>query len=48
MGFRDKYVVALEDRTLKVLLNVREPKQVTLEAAIKEAWSSRVVQWKEG
>jgi peptide subunit release factor 1 (eRF1) len=43
-----RFLDALQDRTLEVLLNVREPRQATLEKAIDDAWSSRVVQWKEG
>lgn len=34
-----------DGRTLDVLLNIREPKQSGLEEGIKEAWSSRVIQW---
>jgi hypothetical protein len=40
-----KYVEALENRTLKSVLNIREPKQASLEAAIIEVWSSKVIQW---
>lgn len=35
----------LDGRTLDYLLNVREPKQASLEAAIGDAWSSRVNRW---
>ncbi len=38
----------LDERTLGPLLNVREPKQATLDAAINQAWSSEVIQWEEG
>lgn len=33
-------------QTLDRLLNVREPKHSGLEAAIREAWSSQVVEWR--
>jgi peptide subunit release factor 1 (eRF1) len=36
-----------DNRTLDLLLNVREPKQAGLAEAIREAWSSRVVRWVE-
>ncbi len=39
------YLKILDDRTLKTLLNVREPKQMTLEAVIKDVWSSTVIKW---
>jgi peptide subunit release factor 1 (eRF1) len=42
-----QFLKKLDDRTLEILLNVPEPKQASLEAAIDDAWSSRVVQWKE-
>ncbi|MFC1845909.1 Vms1/Ankzf1 family peptidyl-tRNA hydrolase [Chloroflexota bacterium] len=45
---RCSYMAALEDRTLKMLLNVREPRQATLEAAIEDVWTSKVVQWNTG
>ena len=45
---RCRFLQALDDRTLEALLNVREPRQATLEKAIDEAWSSRVLQWQEG
>jgi len=35
----------LDGRTLNYLLNVREPKQAALLAAIGDAWSSRVSRW---
>lgn len=35
----------LDSRTLDYLLNVREPKQASLEAAIVDAYSCRVWQW---
>jgi peptide chain release factor subunit 1 len=36
-----------DNRTLDLLLNIREPKQSGLHEAIQEAWSSRVIQWDE-
>ena len=36
-----------DNRTLDLLLNVREPKQAGLAEAIREAWSSRIVRWVE-
>jgi peptide subunit release factor 1 (eRF1) len=36
-----------DNRTLDLLLNIREPKQSGLNEAIQEAWSSRVMQWDE-
>jgi len=36
-----------DNRTLDLLLNIREPKQSGLNEAIQEAWSSRVIQWDE-
>jgi peptide subunit release factor 1 (eRF1) len=36
-----------DNRTLDILLNIREPKQSGLQAAIQEAWSSRIIEWKE-
>jgi len=35
-----------DGRTHELRLNVREPKQATLEASIEEIWSSRVVEWR--
>ena len=43
-----RFMETLEERTLKMLLNVREPKQATLEAAIGDVWTSKVVQWDTG
>jgi len=42
------FTQSLNDRTVKNLLNVRDPRQATLEAAINEVWSSKVVQWDIG
>jgi hypothetical protein len=40
VGKLDKYVI-------EALLSVREPKRATLQDAIEEVWSSRVVEWNE-
>ena len=50
LAFRKQceYLSRFDDRTLDRLLNVREPKQASLEAAIEQVWSSDVVEWKEG
>jgi hypothetical protein len=37
----------LDNKTLDLLLNIREPGQAGLEEGIQEAWSSRVIQWNE-
>ena len=42
-----RFLQQLDERTLGTLLNVREPRQATLEAAISQAWSSEVIQWQE-
>jgi peptide subunit release factor 1 (eRF1) len=42
-----EYVSQLDDRVIDRLLNVREPKQDTLEAVIHDLWSSRVIHWEE-
>lgn len=49
LSFRKQceFVQQFDNRTLGTLLNVREPKQATLEAAISQAWSSEVVEWRE-
>jgi peptide subunit release factor 1 (eRF1) len=48
-AFRKRCVFlgALSDRVLPLVLNVREPKQASLEAAIAEVWSSSVFSWDE-
>ena len=43
-----QFLGMLEERTLGWLLNVREPRQATLEAAIADAWSCGVIEWGEG
>jgi hypothetical protein len=49
LSFRKKcqFLHQLDERTLGPLLNVREPKQANLEAAINQVWSSEVVEWEE-
>jgi len=42
-----EYISRLDDRVIDRLLNVREPKQDTLEAVIQDLWSSRVIHWEE-
>ena len=48
-SFREQcqFLKKLDDRARGMLLNVREPKQASLEAAIAEVWSSKVIQWRE-
>lgn len=41
------YLDRFQNRTLAVLLNIREPGQAGLNQAVREAWSSRVVRWEE-
>jgi len=40
-----RFLNLASDRTLQRLLNVREPRQSTLEDAIGEAWSSQLTEW---
>jgi len=49
LSFRKQchFLHKLDERTLGTLLNVREPRQATLEAAISQVWSSTVIQWQE-
>jgi len=42
-----QFLKKLDDCTMEGLLNVREPKQAALEAAIAQVWSSKVIQWRE-
>lgn len=42
---RCQFLQHLDDVTLSSLLNVREPRQATLEEAITQAWASEVVRW---
>jgi len=47
LSFRKQceFLQQLDDRVLSTMLNVREPKQATLEASISQVWSSTVTQW---
>jgi peptide subunit release factor 1 (eRF1) len=49
LSFRKQceFLGTIDHRTLGITLNVREPKQVTLENAIDEVWSSEIIQWQE-
>ena len=49
LSFRKQceFLQQLDDRVLSTMLNVREPKQATLEAAMSQVWSSTVIQWQE-
>lgn len=42
-----RFLSQFDDCVVESLLNVREPGQATLEAAIGDAWSSRVIEWQE-
>jgi hypothetical protein len=42
-----KFLRALDDRVVGRLLDIRDPKQASLEAAIGEAWMSDVFEWDE-
>jgi len=41
------FLTQFDDRTLDLLLNIREPKKAGLQEAVEEAWSSRVIRWDE-
>lgn len=41
-----RYLHEFDNRTLDRLLNIREPKRSGLEEGIREAWSSRIIEWK--
>jgi len=49
LSFRKQchFLEQVDDRVLGTQLNVREPKQATLEAAIIHVWSGEVIEWKE-
>jgi hypothetical protein len=49
LSFRKQceFLGTIGHRTLGITLNVREPRQVTLENAIDEVWSSEIIQWRE-
>lgn len=40
-----RFLRQLNDRTLDMSLNIRKPRQATLETAIERVWSSRVIHW---
>jgi hypothetical protein len=42
-----RFLQKFDGRTFSPLLNVREPRQAALEAAISQAWSSEVIRWQE-
>ena len=44
---RCQFLKQVDERTLGLRLNIREPRQATLEGAISDAWSSEVIQWDE-
>jgi hypothetical protein len=41
------FLHAFDERTLDLILNIREPNQAGLEEAIREAWSCRFIRWEE-
>ena len=43
-----RFLKQLSDRTLDMPLNIRKPRQATLETAIARVWSSRVLHWYPG
>jgi peptide subunit release factor 1 (eRF1) len=49
LSFRKQcaFLQQFNECTLGTSLNVREPKQATLEAAISQVWSSTVIQWQD-
>jgi len=40
-----QFLQQVDKRALGLLLNIRQPRQATLEAAIGKAWSSKVTRW---
>jgi hypothetical protein len=42
-----RFVSKLDKYVIEALLSVREPKRGTLQEAIEEVWSSRVIEWQE-
>ncbi len=44
---RCPFLQQFNDRTLPPLLDIPEPRQTVLEAAIKRAWSSKVIEWRD-
>jgi peptide subunit release factor 1 (eRF1) len=41
------YLHAFDERTLGLILNIREPNQAGLDEAIREAWSCRFIRWED-
>lgn len=41
------FVKKLDDHVIEALLSIRDPKHSTLQAAIEEAWSSKIVEWRD-
>jgi peptide subunit release factor 1 (eRF1) len=41
------FLSQFDTRTIDILLNIREPKHSGIEEAVEEAWSSRVIEWKD-
>jgi peptide subunit release factor 1 (eRF1) len=41
------FLHAFDERTLDLILNIREPNQAGLDEAIREAWSCRFIRWEE-
>jgi hypothetical protein len=41
------FLHAFDERTLDLILNIREPNQAGLDEAIREAWSCRCIRWEE-
>ncbi len=44
---RCSFLLQYDDRTLPLLLDIPEPRQAVLEAAIGKTWSSKIVEWRE-
>ena len=49
LSFRKQchYLRQVDDRTFGQVLNIRRPRQATLQDAIDEIWSSEVIRWQE-
>jgi peptide chain release factor subunit 1 len=41
------FLHAFDQRTVNLILNIREPNQAGLDEAIREAWSCRFIRWEE-
>jgi hypothetical protein len=44
---RCSFLLQFDDRTLPPLLDIPEPRQAVLEAAVGKTWSSKIVEWRE-